>query len=47
MELRVGGNYKLGRKIGVGTFGDIFIGFDIAKEEEVAIKLERSSTKHP
>lgn len=26
MELRVGGKYRLGRKIGGGSFGDIFLG---------------------
>ena len=26
MELRVGGKYRLGRKIGRGSFGDIYLG---------------------
>ena len=26
MEVRVGGKYRLGRKIGGGSFGDIYIG---------------------
>jgi hypothetical protein len=26
MELRVGNRYRLGRKIGSGSFGDIYIG---------------------
>ena len=26
MELRVGNKYRLGRKIGSGSFGDIFLG---------------------
>ena len=26
MELRVGGKYRLGRKIGEGSFGDIYLG---------------------
>lgn len=26
MELRVGGKYRLGRKIGSGSFGDIYLG---------------------
>uniref|UniRef100_A0A3Q2XU90 non-specific serine/threonine protein kinase n=1 Tax=Hippocampus comes TaxID=109280 RepID=A0A3Q2XU90_HIPCM len=41
MELRVGNKYRLGRKIGSGSFGDIYLG------EEVAIKLECVKTKHP
>ena len=26
MELRVGGKYRLGRKIGSGLFGDVYLG---------------------
>ena len=28
MELRVGNRYRLGRKIGSGSFGDIYLGKD-------------------
>uniref|UniRef100_A0A183CP11 non-specific serine/threonine protein kinase n=1 Tax=Globodera pallida TaxID=36090 RepID=A0A183CP11_GLOPA len=47
MELRVGGRYRLGRKIGSGSFGDIYLGENIVTHEEVAIKLECVKTKHP
>ncbi|XP_040577550.1 casein kinase I [Lepeophtheirus salmonis] len=47
MELRVGNRYRLGRKIGSGSFGDIYLGTDISTFEEVAIKLECIKTKHP
>uniref|UniRef100_A0AAX7V2Y7 non-specific serine/threonine protein kinase n=1 Tax=Astatotilapia calliptera TaxID=8154 RepID=A0AAX7V2Y7_ASTCA len=47
MELRVGNKYRLGRKIGSGSFGDIYLGANIATGEEVAIKLECVKTKHP
>lgn len=47
MELRVGNKYRLGRKIGSGSFGDIYLGTDISNGEEVAIKLECVKTKHP
>ncbi|RWS01323.1 casein kinase I isoform delta-A-like protein [Dinothrombium tinctorium] len=47
MELRVGNKYRLGRKIGSGSFGDIYLGTNIATGEEVAIKLECIKTKHP
>jgi len=40
MELRVGGKYRLGRKIGSGSFGDIYLGTHIQTNEEVGIKLE-------
>lgn len=47
MELRVGNRYRLGRKIGSGSFGDIYLGTNISTGEEVAIKLECIKTKHP
>ncbi len=47
MELRVGNKFRLGRKIGSGSFGDIYLGMNIATNEEVAIKLECVKTKHP
>lgn len=47
MELRVGNKYRLGRKIGSGSFGDIYLGTNITTGEEVAIKLECVRTRHP
>ncbi|KAB2029124.1 hypothetical protein ES319_D05G141800v1 [Gossypium barbadense] len=47
MEPRVGNKYKLGRKIGSGSFGEIYLGTNIQTNEEVAIKLENVKTKHP
>lgn len=47
MELRVGKKYRLGRKIGSGSFGDIYLGTNLTTNEEVAIKLESVRTKHP
>lgn len=47
MELRVGGKYRLSRKLGSGAFGDIYHGTNIKTNEEVAIKLEPVRTKHP
>lgn len=35
MELRVGNKYRLGRKIGSGSFGDIYLGTTINTGEEV------------
>lgn len=39
--------YKLGRKIGSGSFGEIYLGTNYLTNEEVAIKLESISSKHP
>jgi len=47
MERRVGKKYRLGRKIGSGSFGDVYLGTDVTTGEDVAIKLERIRTKHP
>jgi len=47
MELRVGRKYRLGRKIGSGSFGDIYLGTNMTTGEEVAIKLESIKTRHP
>ncbi|XP_073031996.1 casein kinase 1-like protein 1 [Primulina eburnea] len=47
MEPRVGNKYRLGRKIGSGSFGEIYLGTNFQTNEEVAIKLENVKTKHP
>ncbi|KAG0578462.1 hypothetical protein KC19_4G024800 [Ceratodon purpureus] len=47
MEPRVGNKYRLGRKIGSGSFGEIYLGTNIQTNEEVGIKLESIKTKHP
>ncbi|XP_073317769.1 casein kinase 1-like protein 10 [Primulina huaijiensis] len=43
----VGGKFKLGRKIGSGSFGELYSGVNIQNGEEVAVKLESLKTKHP
>uniref|UniRef100_A0A1D1YGL0 non-specific serine/threonine protein kinase n=1 Tax=Anthurium amnicola TaxID=1678845 RepID=A0A1D1YGL0_9ARAE len=47
MEPRVGNKFRLSRKIGSGSFGEIYLGTNIQTNEEVAIKLENVKTKHP
>jgi len=47
MELRIGNKFRLGRKLGEGSFGDVFKGHNIISNEEVAIKLEPRTAKHP
>jgi len=46
-DIRIAGRYRLGRKIGGGSFGDIYLATDIQGGEEVAVKLEYCKTKHP
>lgn len=46
LDIRIAGRYRLGRKIGGGSFGDIYLGTNIQTGEEVAIKLESVKTRH-
>lgn len=39
--------YRLARKIGSGSFGDIYLGINLLNGEEVAVKLESIKAKHP
>ncbi|XP_071689433.1 casein kinase 1-like protein 9 [Rutidosis leptorrhynchoides] len=47
MDHILGGKFKLGRKIGSGSFGELYLGVNIQSGEEVAIKLEPVKTRHP
>lgn len=47
VDLRVGRKYRLSKKIGSGSFGDIYLGTNIISGEDVAIKLESIRAKHP
>ena len=47
VEIRIGGRYRLGKKIGVGSFGEIYEGSDIFGGDDVAIKLEPTTIKCP
>ncbi|KAF4677907.1 Casein kinase I isoform delta [Perkinsus chesapeaki] len=46
-ETRIGGLYALGRKLGSGSFGEIFLAVNVQTGEEVAAKLESAKSKHP
>ncbi|XP_015891304.3 casein kinase 1-like protein 6 isoform X1 [Ziziphus jujuba] len=47
MEHVIAGKFKLGRKIGSGSFGELYLGINVQTGEEVAVKLESVKTKHP
>jgi len=47
MDLKLGGKYKIGKKLGSGAFGEVFSATEISSGEEVAIKVESNKTKHP
>ncbi|GFY82778.1 dual specificity kinase 1 [Actinidia rufa] len=41
MDHVIGGKFKLGRKIGSGSFGELYLGVNVQTGEEVAVKLVR------
>lgn len=47
MEIRVGGKYRVDKKLGSGAFGDLYSGFNIKTNEDVAIKLEKLTSPTP
>ncbi|KAJ3014104.1 UNVERIFIED_CONTAM: serine/threonine protein kinase [Siphonaria sp. JEL0065] len=47
MDLRVASKYRIGRKLGSGSFGEIYHGTNIQTGQELAIKLESTKSKHP
>jgi casein kinase 1 len=47
MEFRIAGKFRVGRKIGSGSFGEIYIATNIQTNEQVAVKMEKVSTNHP
>ncbi|KAB1223772.1 Casein kinase I isoform delta-like [Morella rubra] len=47
MDHVIAGKFKLGRKIGSGSFGELYLGVNVQTGEEVAVKLEPVKTKHP
>eukprot|EP01065_Artemidia_motanka_P045609 TRINITY_DN6736_c1_g1_i1.p1 TRINITY_DN6736_c1_g1~~TRINITY_DN6736_c1_g1_i1.p1 ORF type:complete len:335 (+),score=59.95 TRINITY_DN6736_c1_g1_i1:78-1082(+) len=46
-QLRVGEKFRLGRKLGSGSFGDVYQGTYVDTGAPVAIKLEPVKTRHP
>jgi serine/threonine protein kinase len=47
MELRVGNKFNFTKKLGKGSFGEIYAGTNVKTGEEVAIKLELANTNRP
>jgi len=48
-EIQIGSHFKLNakKKLGSGAFGEIYLGLNTKKDEEVAIKLEPIKSKNP
>ena len=47
MDFRIGSKYVLKRRIGAGSFGEIYTGEHVITHEEVAVKLESVHTRPP
>lgn len=47
MELRIGGKFRVSKRIGGGSFGEIYLAKNIQTGEDVAVKLENKRTRHP
>lgn len=47
MEIIVGQKYKLKKRVGAGSFGEIYAGEDVETHRDVAIKLEQIKTRSP
>ncbi|KAG6485253.1 casein kinase 1-like protein 10 [Zingiber officinale] len=47
MERIIGGKFKLGEKIGSGSFGELYVGVNIENGEKVALKLEPLKSSNP
>lgn len=46
-DFMINNKYRLLRKIGSGSFGDIYLGLNQQSGEEVAVKLESVKARHP
>jgi len=46
-EVRVAGRFRMGKKIGSGSFGEIYLGRDLNTGGEVAVKFEQLSARRP
>lgn len=47
LDITVAERFKLGKKLGSGSFGDIYKGTDTQTDREIAIKLEKINSRHP
>jgi len=47
MEIKINGHYVLKKRLGAGSFGEIFLAEDTQTKQEVAAKLEQVKTRSP
>ena len=46
-EFKVNNRFKMGKKIGSGSFGEIYLGLDCKTDREVAVKFELLTVRRP
>ena len=46
-EVRVADRFKMGKKIGSGSFGEIYLAIDLQTGKEVAVKFESKAVRRP
>ncbi|EPY50795.1 CK1/CK1/CK1-D protein kinase Hhp2 [Schizosaccharomyces cryophilus OY26] len=46
VDIKIGNKYRIGRKIGSGSFGQIYLGLNVVNGEQVAVKLEPLKSRH-
>ena len=46
-DLFIANKYRLVRKLGAGSFGEIYLAINVHTGEEYAVKMESSSSRHP
>lgn len=46
-DLLIASKFKVVRKLGAGSFGDIYLAVHTGTGEEVAVKMESSASRHP
>lgn len=47
MEIKIGKQFKLTKKLGSGAFGEIYHAINLKNNMEVAVKLEPVTSKNP
>ena len=46
MDLKLGENYKIGKKLGAGEFEEVYLARDSNTGKEVAVKIEDNRSRH-